>query len=155
ATSTTRERKTLANCSTWVRSLCNAATLIIAKSREMMGSLVTFSTSSTLTSLYRLASMRFAWSTSASTVIVMRDTSGFSVRPTVSESMLNARRRNREDTRVSTPGLFSTCTTNVLSIVGLFVLGSFHQGIGTPDHFVQPGSCGNHRIDRILLFNLE
>jgi hypothetical protein len=32
--------------------------------------------------------------------------------------MLKARRRKREETRVSTPGLFSTWTTNVLSIGG-------------------------------------
>src|ERR1035437_10973334 len=75
-----------------------------------------FSTSSTFTSLYKLASMRRAWSWSASTVMVMRDTSGFSVRPTVSESILKARRRNSEATRVSTPGLFSTYTMNVFSI---------------------------------------
>ena len=48
-------------------------------------------------------------------VMVMRDTSGFSVRPTVSESMLKARRRNSDATRVSTPGLFSTYTTYVLA----------------------------------------
>ena len=40
--------------------------------------------------------------------MVIRETSGFSVRPTVSESMLNARRRNSDTTRDSTPGLFST-----------------------------------------------
>src|SRR5208283_765089 len=48
--------------------------------------------------------------------MVMRDTSVFSVRPTVSESMLNARRRKSEATRVRTPGLFSTCTTKVFII---------------------------------------
>src|SRR5271157_1930752 len=67
-----------------------------------------------------MASIRRAWSRSASTVIVMRETSGFSVRPTVSESMLKARRRNSDATRVSTPGLFSTYTTNVFIIVRSF-----------------------------------
>ena len=38
----------------------------------------------------------------------MRETSGFSVRPTVSESMLKLRRRKSEITRERTPGLFST-----------------------------------------------
>src|SRR5579872_7346017 len=48
--------------------------------------------------------------------MVIRETPAFSVRPTVKESMLKARRRNSDATRVSTPGLFSTCTTKVLSI---------------------------------------
>ena len=52
--------------------------------------------------------MRRAPSSSVSTTIVMRETPGRSVCPTVSDSMLNARRRNSDDTRVSTPGLFST-----------------------------------------------
>jgi len=77
---------------------------------------VMFSTSSTLTAYRDWLRRRIAWSRSASTTIVMRETSGFSVRPTVSESILNARRRNSEATRVKTPGLFSTCTTNVFSI---------------------------------------
>src|SRR5271157_270994 len=48
--------------------------------------------------------------------MVMRETSGFSVRPTVNESMLKARRRKSDATRVRTPGLFSTCTTKVFII---------------------------------------
>src|SRR5712692_9149840 len=114
-----------------------------------------FSTSSTFTSLYRLASMRRAWSRSASTVMVMRDTSGFSVRPTVSESMLKARRRNSEATRVSTPGLFSTYTTNMFSIFPLFVRGGFDNGTGPPDHIVQRRTGCDHRIDGIFLLNLK
>ena len=38
----------------------------------------------------------------------LRETPTSSVRPTVSDSMLNARRRNSEATRFSTPGLLST-----------------------------------------------
>src|SRR5271166_4563505 len=86
--------------------------------------------------------------------MVMRDTSGFSVRPTVSESMLKARRRNREATRVSTPGLFSTYTTNVFSI-GLLVGGSLNDGTRSPYHFVQRRSRCDHGIHRIFLLHLE
>src|SRR4029077_6104869 len=114
-----------------------------------------FSTSSTFTSLYRLASMRRAWSRSASTVMVMRDTSGFSVRPTVSESMLKARRRNSDATRVSTPGLFSTYTTNMFSIFTLFVGRSFDDGTGPPDHVVQRRAGCHHRINRVFLLDFE
>src|ERR1700692_1754847 len=110
-----------------------------------------FSTSNTFTSLYRLASMRRAWSRSASTVMVMRDTSGFSVRPTVSESILNARRRNSEATRVSTPGLFSTYTTYVFSMCSLFVGGGLDNLAGPPDYLVQCRPCRHHGINRILL----
>src|SRR6266481_2292732 len=114
-----------------------------------------FSTSSTFTSLYRLASMRRAWSRSASTTIVMRETSGLSVRPTVSESILKARRRNSEATRVNTPGLFSTCTTNVFSICFSRVRRGLDDGTGPADHFMQRGPGGHHRVDRILLLYLE
>src|SRR6267378_5492434 len=141
-----------------------------------------FSTSSTFTSLYRFASMRRAWSRSASTVIVMRDTSGFSVRPTVSESILKARRRNSEATRVRTPGLFSTYTMNVFSIIFietlnhlvietlktndsmsqrfndqmyLLVIRRLDNRAGPPNHIVQRRAGRDHRIDRIFLFDLE
>src|SRR5271165_4254345 len=120
----------------------------------MAGSAVMFSTSNTFTSLYRLASMRRAWSRSASTVMVMRDNSGFSVRPTVRESILKARRRNSDATRVSTPGLFSTYTTNVFSI-GLLVGGGLHDRAGPPDHLVQSRSGRDHGIDRIFLLHLK
>src|SRR6202795_1326953 len=112
-----------------------------------------FSTSSTFTSLYRLASMRRAWSRPASTVMVMRETSGFSVRPTVSESMLKARRRNSDATRVSTPGLFSTYTTNMFSILTLFVGGGFDNGTGPPDHVIQGRTGRDHRVNGIFLLN--
>src|ERR1700756_5732234 len=99
--------------------------------------------------------MRRAWSWSASTVMVIRETSGFSVRPTVSESILNARRRNSDATRVSTPGLFSTYTTYVFSIIFLFVVGGLHDLTGPPDHFVQRRASGHHGIDRVFLFDAE
>src|ERR1700722_20706538 len=96
--------------------------------------------------------MRRAWASSASTAFVIRETSGFSVRPTVRESILNARRRNSEATRVSTPGLFSTYTTYVFSIFSLFVGGSLHDLAGPPDHLVQRRPGRHHRIHRVLLF---
>jgi hypothetical protein len=45
--------------------------------------------------------------------IVIREMPGTSVRPTVSDSMLNARRLNNEATRFRTPGLSSTKATSV------------------------------------------
>src|SRR5712692_959661 len=155
ATSTTRARNTLASSSTWERASWVAATLIMARSRAIAGSWVMFSTSNTFTRLYRLASMRRAWSGFVSTVMVMRETSGFSVRPTVSESMLKARRRNSDATRVSTPGLFSTYTTNMFSIFTLFVRRGFDDGTRPPDHVVQGRTGCNHGIDGIFLLDLE
>src|SRR5208282_5330960 len=114
-----------------------------------------FSTSNTFTSLYKLASMRRAWSRSASTVMVMRDISGFSVRPTVSESILKARRRNSEATRVRTPGLFSTYTMNVFSMFFSFVASRLDNRAGPPNHVVQRSAGRDHRIDGVFLFHLE
>src|SRR5260370_29443358 len=99
--------------------------------------------------------MRLAWSGLVSTVMVMREASGFSVRPTVSESMLKARRRNSEATRVSTPGLFSTYTTNMFSIFPLFVRSGFDNGTGPPDHIVQRRAGCDHWIDGIFLLHLK
>src|SRR5271166_2272070 len=98
--------------------------------------------------------MRRAWSSSASTTIVIRETSGFSVRPTVSESMLNARRRNSEATRVRTPGLFSTYTPNVFNI-GLRVRRGLLEWIWAANHFVQGRARRDHRVHRIFLLHLE
>src|ERR1700687_3480819 len=99
--------------------------------------------------------MRRAWSRSASTVMVIRAPSGFSVRPTVSESMLKARRRNSDATRVRTPGLFSTYTTNMFSMFTLFVGRSFDNGTGPRDHIVQRSAGRDHRIHRVLLLDFE
>jgi hypothetical protein len=46
----------------------------------------------------------------------MREMSGFSVRPTASDSMLKLRRRNKDATRFNTPGLFSTNVMKVYNI---------------------------------------
>src|SRR6202022_3234649 len=127
----------------------------MARSRAIAGSCVMFSTSNTFTRLYRFASMRRAWAGFVSPVMVMRETSGFSVRPTVSESILKARRRNSDATRVSTPGLFSTYTTKIFSMLALFVSGGFDNGTGPPDHIVQGGARRHHGVDGVLLFYLE
>src|SRR5271165_6644687 len=87
--------------------------------------------------------------------MVMRETSGFSVRPTVSESILNARRRNNEATRVSTPGLFSTCTTNVFSIVLSRVRGRLNEWVRTSNHFMQTSARRDHGVNRIFLLHLK
>src|ERR1700758_5328168 len=87
--------------------------------------------------------------------MVMRETSGFSVRPTVSESMLKARRRNSEATRVSTPGLFSTYTTNVFSMLVSVVLGRFCTGAWPGDLPVQRRARRDHGINRVLLLHLK
>src|ERR1700688_4201302 len=85
----------------------------------------------------------------------MRETSGFSVRPTVSESMLKARRRNSEATRVNTPGLFSTCTTNVFIICFSRVRGRFDNRARAANHLVQASARSDHRVDRIFVLHLE
>src|SRR5579859_2775900 len=87
--------------------------------------------------------------------MVMRETSGFSVRPTVSESILNARRRNNEATRVNTPGLFSTYTTYVFNMFSLLVSGGLDDFAGPPDHLMQRRSRRHHRIHRIFLLHAE
>src|ERR1700690_523002 len=65
--------------------------------------------------------------------MVICEISGFSVRPTASDSMLKFRRRKSEATRFNTPGLFSTSAINVYCIIKLLVplfsqvFGSFGQ----------------------------
>ena len=107
-TSTIRARYTSTSCMTCVRASPVAATLIRARSRAIDGAAVMLWTRRTGTTLDRCASSRRAPYSSVSTTTVMRDTPGCSVWPTVSDSMLNARRRNSDETRFSTPGLFST-----------------------------------------------
>ena len=51
------------------------------------------------------------------TTIVIRETSGCSVGPTASDSMLKPRRLNSPATRASTPGLFSTSTDRVCLVM--------------------------------------
>ena len=102
-----------ASCITCVRESPVAATLIMARSRAIVGSPVMLSTRRTGNSLYRFASTSRAPRSSVSTTMVIRESPGVSVCPTVSDSMLKARRRNSEATRFRTPGLLSTYTANV------------------------------------------
>src|SRR6202043_2404780 len=60
--------------------------------------------------------MRWAAGSGASQTMVMRETSGRSDSPTVSEPMLMLRRRKSEATQVRTPGLPLTRATKVCSI---------------------------------------
>src|ERR1700722_7818123 len=89
--------------------------------------------------------------------MVMRETPGRSDRPTVNETMLTLRRRKRDATRVSTPGLSSTSATNVCSMVtnsSLCVFRCFnHRIVGPADHFVQCRACGHHRVNGVFFFH--
>src|SRR5215471_9909030 len=89
--------------------------------------------------------------------MVMREMPGRSDRPTVNETMLTLRRRNREETRVSTPGLSSTSATNVCSMVTNSSLCVFrcldHWIIRAADHFVQSRSRCHHRVNGVFFFH--
>src|ERR1700722_11197763 len=87
--------------------------------------------------------------------MVMRETPGFSVCPTVSDSMLKPRRRKSDATRFITPGLFSTWTTSVISMFSSHVLRSFNQRTGTTNHGVKVSARRHHGEDRVLLFHAE
>src|SRR2546423_7115839 len=90
--------------------------------------------------------------------MVMRAISSFSVGPTVSESMLIAKRRASEATRFSTPGLFSTYATSVCIAVSSleFARSRFHQRVGgTANHLVQRSARRHHRIHRIFLLHAK
>ena len=106
--STMRARKTSTRSKICARLRGVAATLISASSRVTDGALAMSSTSTTFSSLNRLARMRCPASADASHTSVSRDRPGRSLRPTVSELILMFRRRNSDATRVSTPGRSST-----------------------------------------------
>src|SRR5829696_7110272 len=112
-TSTTRARKSSAVWSTWVRSARGARTLTSSSSRctaaaESSSTILMISMS--LFSCLVICSRGWL---SASTTIVIRERSGFSVGPTARDSMLNPRRLNSAETRARTPDLFSTSTDSV------------------------------------------
>src|SRR5919202_6376555 len=123
ATSITRARNSSTVSSTWLRCARSARTLTSSNSRwtDWPGSSSTIF--STFTSLLSCLVTCSRGEDSALTTIVMRETSGFSVSPTASESMLKLRRENRPETRASTPGLFSTRTESVC----LLLVGSWSQ----------------------------
>src|ERR1044072_8157933 len=127
-TSTTLARNNCTVSSTWLRTVASARTLTSSNSRRtaVAGSsstiLITFT--SLLSCLVTCSSGR----SSTSTESVMRDTSGFSVGPPASDSMLKPRRENRPATRASTPGLFSTRTDRVWLLTGVRLLGDVGLG---------------------------
>src|SRR5438552_15765754 len=84
----------------------------------------------------------------------MRETPGFSVRPTVKESMLTTRRRKRETTRFNAPGKSSTCTMKVCAFRS-GVIRRLLDGRRPADHVVQVRSRGDHRVDAVLGLDAE
>src|SRR5687768_12225882 len=87
----------------------------------------------------------------------MRDTPATSVRPTVSDSMLKARRRNSDATRLSTPGLSSTKATSVCVMTLDGVRGGFHQHgrLRAANHRIEVGAGGHHRIHAVFLLDAK
>src|SRR5947209_10481179 len=116
-TSTTRARKSSAVCSTCVRSASGARTLTMSSSRRTAASDSSSTILMTSISLFSCLVICSSGWVSASTTIVIRDRSGFSVGPTARDSMLNERRLNRAATRVRTPALFSTSTESVCRVM--------------------------------------
>ena len=115
-TSTILARNTLAISMISLRRSGAALTLNSASSRSMADVSVRSVILNTLTSLLScLVSCSYA-SSSAFTMMVMRDMVGSSVGPTDSESMLKPRRETMPVTRESTPGLFSTKTDRMCFI---------------------------------------
>src|SRR5216683_3273797 len=92
ATSITRARNTLISSMRCGRDCWSASTLMSAKSRSIRERSEIFSARRTSTSFSRLASRRCAPFSSVCATIVMRAISSFSVGPTVSESILMAKR---------------------------------------------------------------
>src|SRR5205814_6768493 len=97
--------------------------------------------------------------------MVIRAIASFSVGPTVSESILIASRRAREETRFSTPGLFRH-TRSVFAWAprrfflaaynGLRLCRGFDQRVvWTADHFVQRSSGRHHRVNGVFLLDAE
>src|SRR5688572_32369213 len=89
---------------------------------------------------------------------------GTSVRPTVRDSMLKARRRKSDATRLSTPGLSSTSATSVWCMStpenDLDQIGSRldqHTGflLRPPDHGVEIGAGRHHRVHAVFLLHAE
>src|SRR5680860_908512 len=109
---------TFTSCSSRSTASCSSSSTIFSTLMSLLSCLVTCSRAVL----------------SASTTMVMRDTSSTSVGPTASESMLNPRRLNSPATRARTPGRFSTRTDNVCVLTLDHV--PFAHGGG------QPGATG-------------
>src|SRR5215218_10983169 len=116
-TSITRARNSSAVCSTCDRSASGARTLTSSSSRWTAAPPSSSTILMTSISLFSCLVICSSGWLSASTTIVMRDRSGFSVGPTASDSMLNPRRLNSAETRARTPDLFSTSTESVWRLI--------------------------------------
>src|SRR3954454_11275406 len=81
----------------------------------------------------------------ASTTIVMRERSGFSVGPTARDSMLNPRRLNSAETRASTPDLFSTSTDSVWRDISDLPFAEDRADVARGHDVVVAGTRGDHR----------
>src|SRR4051812_9648386 len=161
-TSTTLARKSWTVSRTWLRTVLSARTFTSSSSRCTAVDCSSSTILITLTSLLSCLVTCSSGSSSTATTIVMRDTSGFSVGPTARDSMLNPRRENRPETRASTPGLFSTSTLSVWTLISALTFpGGFRGGLGrlhrnlvvveqrpdAPDRhdLVVAGAGGDHR----------
>src|SRR4051812_18435692 len=134
-TSTTLARKSWTVSRTWLRTVLSARTFTSSSSRCTAVDCSSSTILITLTSLLSCFVTCSSGSSSTATTIVMRDTSGFSVGPTARDSMLNPRWENRPETRASTPGLFSTRTHSVWTVIS--VLATFRDGFrGLHRHLV-------------------
>src|ERR1043166_5743603 len=98
--------------------------------------------------------MRGTSRSSESMTMVIRDTPGRSVCPTVSDSMLKPRRRMSDVTRVSTPGRSSTWTMKVVCMTSR-IGARFRDWARAPDHLVQRRSGGHHRVHGVFLLDLK
>ena len=109
STSTTRARKTSTSCSTCGAGLGGDLDLHEAELADERGLVREVVDAEHVDQLVEVglddagAGRRYA-----STTTVRRETPGWSVRPTVSDSMLKLRRRKSDATRLSTPGMSST-----------------------------------------------
>src|SRR5713101_3804969 len=135
--------------------------LTSANSRATAAAPVRSCTWSTSTSFSRFACTRQAVSASEFTTSVIRETPGRSVVPTVSEEMLNPRRRNSDTTRFNAPGRSSTVATNVWA-TAVFIMSSglrvgtrFEHRGGAADHVAQVRVGRDHRVDAVFLLDAE
>src|SRR5216684_3557126 len=160
-TSTTRARKRPHRRSTSARLSGGTRALTSANSRATAAAPVRSCTWSTSTSFSRFACTRQAVSASEFTTSVIRETPGRSVVPTVSEEMLNPRRRNSDTTRFNAPGRSSTVATNVWA-TALFIMSSrlrvgtrFEHRGGAADHVAPVRVDRDHRVDAVFLLDAE
>src|SRR5207302_961633 len=162
-TSTTRARKSEQRRRSSARFSGGADAFTSANSRDTAAPRGMSCTCSTSTSFSKLACTRRAVSSSAWTTSAIREMPGRSVLPTVSEAMLNPRRRNSDTTRLRAPGRSSTVATNVWA-TALFIGSSrsrsrvgprLEHGRGAADHVAQVRVGRDHRVDAVFLLDAE